>query len=144
MDSAKDLLTQFLYWYQEAEAKLKTRTAEGVVIAYLEHRPELKDTRVIPDFTAGPGTLRVFPPDDSVHIPRAFWDRFGAMMQNSIGEWVPAIPMPIQLSLGRFRCNYRSERPIGEGQLTTQCSEKFWKLEDYQGHYAYKHILLGE
>lgn len=48
-------------------------------------------------------------------------------MENKRGEWVPAIPMPLfGLKKG---CS---------------CGRKFWKLRNYEAHYAYEHIVLGE
>jgi hypothetical protein len=44
--------------------------------------------------------------------------------QNSSGQWVPAIPLPLYGL--RKRC---------------QCGRKFWTAEGYQGHYALAHIL---
>jgi len=53
--------------------------------------------------------------------------RFNTQMQNKLGEWVPAIPMPF---LGfRRKC---------------ECGAKFWTLDGYRGHYALKHVLDPE
>lgn len=48
-------------------------------------------------------------------------------MENRRGEQVPAIPLPL----------------FG---LKKQCScgQSFWKLRNYEAHYAHKHIVLGE
>lgn len=53
-----------------------------------------------------------------------FGPRFDTLMQNKLGEWVPAIPLPF---FGfRRKC---------------RCGAKFWTLEGYRGHYALAHIL---
>ena len=44
--------------------------------------------------------------------------------QNSKGEWVPSIPLPL-FGL-RKRC---------------ECGQSFWTLPGYRGHYALVHIL---
>ena len=49
-------------------------------------------------------------------------------MRNARGEWVSAIPFPLFAELGH-RC---------------RCGKFFWTFEGYQGHYAFRHILLGE
>ena len=46
--------------------------------------------------------------------------------QNKRGEWVPAIPEPYQISLGRCRCN---------------CGHVSWTRKRYREHYALRHIL---
>lgn len=48
------------------------------------------------------------------------------LTQNNEGKYVPAIPLPFYLSLGRCKC---------------QCNKVFWSEEAYRGHYALKHIL---
>lgn len=46
--------------------------------------------------------------------------------QNARGEWVPSIPRPYYLFVGRVRC---------------ECGEKFRNEKIYDGHYALEHIL---
>lgn len=48
------------------------------------------------------------------------------MQQNTAGEWVPAIPLPLFVRFGRKRCD---------------CGRAFWTLEGYRGHYALAHVL---
>lgn len=48
------------------------------------------------------------------------------MTQNDLGEWVPAIPLPLYGL--RKRC---------------ECGRKFWTTGGYRGHYALTHILRG-
>ena len=53
--------------------------------------------------------------------------RFGISVKNSRGEWVPPIPLPYYLMFRRCRCS---------------CGKKFWTMEGYKGHYAFRHILF--
>lgn len=46
--------------------------------------------------------------------------------QNKRGEWVPLIPIPF----------------YGVKKMC-QCGEKFWFKENYEAHYALKHIIRG-
>ncbi len=46
--------------------------------------------------------------------------------QNTRGEWVPAVPLPLFVTLRRKEC---------------PCGERFWTMRGYLGHYAYAHIL---
>lgn len=55
---------------------------------------------------------------DSIYAP-------GAMTQNLMGEWVPAIPEPLH-GLLRKQC---------------QCGEWFFTVRGYRAHYALAHIL---
>jgi hypothetical protein len=48
-------------------------------------------------------------------------------MENKRGEWVPSIPLPL----------YGLKKKCS-------CGASFWKEENYNAHYAYKHALLGE
>lgn len=48
-------------------------------------------------------------------------------VQNSRGEWVPAIPLPIYRLLGRTECG--------------ECGRRFPNARLYRGHYALEHIL---
>lgn len=48
-------------------------------------------------------------------------------MENSRGEWVPAIPLPYYGI--KKRCT---------------CGQSFWKYDNYLAHYALKHIVLGD
>lgn len=61
----------------------------------------------------------------------------GPMMQNSRGEWVPAIPMPTFGKWGRPQCNHRSS-------VTGECGKKFSTPAEYEAHYALVHIVRGE
>jgi len=47
--------------------------------------------------------------------------------QNKKGEWVPSIPMPYM--------GLRNE---------CSCGKKFWKMYNYEAHFALVHILRGE
>lgn len=47
-------------------------------------------------------------------------------MQNKRGEYVPAIPLPFYGV--RKKC---------------QCGRKFWTIRNYEEHYAYDHIVMG-
>ena len=49
-----------------------------------------------------------------------------AQTQNSRGEWVPAIPLPLYVRWGRKQCD---------------CGRKFRTMDAYNGHYAYAHVL---
>jgi hypothetical protein len=49
-------------------------------------------------------------------------------VQNSKGQWVPAIPLPYFLPFHRYRCGMK-------------CRETFWTTAGYRGHYALVHIL---
>ncbi len=51
-------------------------------------------------------------------------DKTSVTTQNSRGEWVPAIPLPLYGL--RKRC---------------ECGRKFWTTAGYQGHYALCHVL---
>ena len=51
----------------------------------------------------------------------------GNTVQNSRGEWVPAIPLPFYSSLPHYRC--------------PECQAAYWTLPGYRGHYALEHIL---
>jgi hypothetical protein len=46
-------------------------------------------------------------------------------MRNSRGEWVPAIQEPY----------------YGIVMKTCSCGRRFFTIDGYKGHYAYKHIL---
>lgn len=46
--------------------------------------------------------------------------------RNKYGEWVPSIPYPYFLWLGRTRCD---------------CGKTFKDIKTYNGHFALEHIL---
>ncbi|HEU0226455.1 MAG TPA: hypothetical protein VFQ86_01855 [Arachidicoccus soli] len=47
--------------------------------------------------------------------------------ENARGEWVPYVPVPYYLGLGRVRC---------------KCGRVFWSKQRYAEHYSYWHILF--
>jgi hypothetical protein len=53
-------------------------------------------------------------------------DTSRTLAQNSRGEWVPAIPLPLFTWLHRHRC---------------ACGHSFWTMSGYRGHYALAHVL---
>ena len=53
-------------------------------------------------------------------------DTTSAQTENTWGEWVPAIPLPLFMWPHRYRC---------------ECGQAFWTLRGYRGHYALDHIL---
>ena len=50
-----------------------------------------------------------------------------AQTKNKKGQWVPAIPLP-----------YYGHRKM------CMCGRKFWFMENYEAHYALKHILFPD
>jgi hypothetical protein len=46
--------------------------------------------------------------------------------QNSRGDWVPAIPLPLFTWPHRHRC---------------ECGRSFWTMGGYRGHYALVHVM---
>lgn len=67
-----------------------------------------------------------FPPEQLVGA-RHDRDPSETQTQNSRGEWVPAIPLPVYGL--RKQCS---------------CGRKFWTADGYRGHYALRHILDPE
>lgn len=47
---------------------------------------------------------------------------------NSHGQWVPAIPLPLYLTV-RKQC---------------RCGARYWTTAGYEGHYALAHIVNGD
>ncbi len=60
---------------------------------------------------------------------RKAWQLADVSTQNSKGQWVPAIPLPLFTWPHRHRCT---------------CKRTFWTMNGYRGHYALAHILDPE
>jgi hypothetical protein len=71
-----------------------------------------------------------------------YWEKQPVMMQNARGEWVPAIPLPLQTKFGRAQCDEVIYADAEGGVV--RCGRKFWELEAYRAHYALEHILAGK
>lgn len=52
--------------------------------------------------------------------------------QNTLGRWVPAIPLPLYERGGTLRLRIRCR---------CECGESFRSERAYRGHYAYAHVL---
>lgn len=61
----------------------------------------------------------------------------GTTQQNRRGGWVPAIPLPMLLPLGRRQCQHPATAP----QRGRVCGRTFWTQDGYRGHYALVHVL---
>lgn len=71
--------------------------------------------------------------DDAVSRPKG--NQMNDTVQNSRGEWVPAIPEPLYLRPSSRKSAAR------KGKVKCDCGRIFKGYEAYRGHYALAHIL---